>query len=34
MIYSDWEEDVKPLLKKIGFYQNPRMFFCLGEKDD
>jgi hypothetical protein len=29
----DWEEEVKPLLQKIGFYKNPRMFFCLGEKE-
>lgn len=29
----DWEEDVKPLFKRIGFYNNPNIYFCLGEKE-
>jgi hypothetical protein len=30
----DWEEDIKPLFKRIGFYNNSKIFFCLGEEDD
>jgi len=30
----DWEEDIKPLFKEIGFYDNPKIYFCLGKEDD
>jgi hypothetical protein len=28
----DWDEDVKPLFKKIGFYDKPYIYFCLGKE--